>query len=132
MLIAYIVKLYLNEDTAIFDFKIRDLIRTNFDKMYQVWVQKVQNNFKFNPKNMNRLFKDLDTNHKEKKQQIVDYNKLVSEFFRMNDGQPPQEHEEYERFPSPLPIKHEQLPFEEEEITDNYRHNMRTVHNRVS
>ena len=29
----------------------------NFEKMYQVWVQKVQNNFKFNPKNMNKLFR---------------------------------------------------------------------------
>jgi len=57
ILIAYIVKIYLNEDTSSFDFKIRDIIRVNFDKMYQVWVQKVQNNFKFNPKNMNKLSK---------------------------------------------------------------------------
>lgn len=35
LLIAYIVKIYLNEDSTLYDFKIRDLIKTNFDKMYQ-------------------------------------------------------------------------------------------------
>ena len=54
--------------------------------MYQTWVQKVQNNFKFNPKNMNKLFKDFDNNKKIKKFQIVDYNKLIAEFFKTNDG----------------------------------------------
>lgn len=54
--------------------------------MYQAWVQKVQNNFKFNPKNMNRLFKEFDNNKKDKQIQVVDYNKLVSEFFKQNDG----------------------------------------------
>jgi hypothetical protein len=57
LLISYIVKIYLNEESQLYDFKIRDLVRSNFDKMYQEWVQKVQNNFKFSPKHMNRLFK---------------------------------------------------------------------------
>lgn len=57
LLIAYIVKIYLNEDSSLYDFKIRDLVKNNFDKMYQEWVQKVQNHFKFSPKNMNKLFK---------------------------------------------------------------------------
>ena len=35
LLIAYIVKIYLNEDSSLYDFKIRDLIKNNFDKMYQ-------------------------------------------------------------------------------------------------
>ena len=67
------------------DFKIRDLINVNFDKMYQTWVQKVQNNFKFNPKNMNKLFKDFDNKKKIKKSQILDYNRLIADFFK-NDG----------------------------------------------
>jgi hypothetical protein len=54
--------------------------------MYQIWVQKVQNNFKFNPKNMNKLFKDFDNNKKIKKVNIVDYNKLIADFFKTNDG----------------------------------------------
>lgn len=57
LLIAYIVKIYLNEENSLVDFKIRDITKGNFDKMYQNWVQKVQNHFKFNPKNMNRLFR---------------------------------------------------------------------------
>lgn len=57
LLIAYIVKIYLNEDSTLYDFKIRDLVRNNFEKMYQEWVQKVQNHFKFSPKHMNKLFK---------------------------------------------------------------------------
>ena len=35
LLIAYIVKIYLNEESSVFDFKIRDLVKGNFDKMYQ-------------------------------------------------------------------------------------------------
>ena len=57
LLIAYIVKIYLNEESALYDFKIRDLVKSNFDKMYQEWVIKVQNHFKFSPKHMNKLFK---------------------------------------------------------------------------
>ena len=38
--------------------------------MYQTWVQKVQNNFKFNPKNMNKLFKDFDNNKKIKNSKV--------------------------------------------------------------
>lgn len=56
LLIAYIVKIYLNEENSLIDFRIRDITKINFDRMYQNWVQKVQSHFKFNPKNMNRLF----------------------------------------------------------------------------
>ena len=55
--------------------------------MYQVWVQKVQNNFKFNPKNMNKLFRQMDNTKKERQQQIRDYNRLGSDFFRQNESQ---------------------------------------------
>jgi hypothetical protein len=86
LLISYIVKLYLNEDNLLFDYKIRDLLKTNFDKMYQVWVAKVQNHFKFSPKNMNLLFKELDKGKKIDLINIVDYNQLVSDFFKQ-DGE---------------------------------------------
>lgn len=85
LLIAYIVKIYLNEENSLVDFKIRDIIRNNFDRMYQTWVQKVQGHFKFNPKTMNRLFRELDTAHTDKRTTIIDYNKLVTDFFRQND-----------------------------------------------
>jgi hypothetical protein len=61
LLISYIVKIYLNEDSTLIDFKIRDIIKHNFDRMYQTWVGRVSTNFKFNPKSMNRIFKDFDT-----------------------------------------------------------------------
>ena len=38
LLIAYIVKLYLNEEMNIFENKMRKLITHNYDKMYQDWV----------------------------------------------------------------------------------------------
>lgn len=82
LLIAYIVKIYLNEDSSVADYKIREIVSKQFDKMYQAWVQKVQSHFKFNPKNMNRLFKEVDKTKKIKKSEIVDYNRLVQEFFR--------------------------------------------------
>jgi hypothetical protein len=85
LLIAYIVKIYLNEENSLVDFKIRDIIRGNFDRMYQTWVQKVQGHFKFNPKSMNKLFRELDNTKRERKFQIVDYNRLVSDFFRQNE-----------------------------------------------
>ncbi len=50
--------------------------------MYQEWVQKVQNHFKFSPKNMNRLFKELDKAKNSVKEDIVDYSQLVSELFK--------------------------------------------------
>ena len=59
LLIAFIVKIYLNEDNSLVDFRVREVVRSNFDKMYQTWVQKVQAHFKFNPKNMNRLFREF-------------------------------------------------------------------------
>jgi hypothetical protein len=55
--------------------------------MYQTWVQKVQSNFKFNPKNMNKLFKEIDQTKKDNKVEIVDYNQLVNDFFK-NTEQP--------------------------------------------
>lgn len=81
LLIAYIVKIYLNEDSSLYDFKIRDLVKSNFEKMYQEWVQKVQNHFKFSPKNMNKLFKELDKGKMKVDEKIVDYNSLVGELF---------------------------------------------------
>ena len=83
LLIAYIVKIYLNDDGSMYDYKIRDLIRKNFDNMYQEWVQKVQNNFKFSPKHMNKLFKELDKGKVPSKgDNIIDYNNLVAELFK--------------------------------------------------
>lgn len=81
LLIAYIVKIYLNEDSTLYDFKIRDLVRNNFEKMYQEWVQKVQNHFKFSPKHMNKLFKELDKGKNMIKEEITDYNQLVAKLF---------------------------------------------------
>jgi hypothetical protein len=116
LLIAYIVKIYLNEENSLVDFKIRDIIRNNFDRMYQTWVQKVQSHFKFNPKTMNRLFRELDTARTDKRSAIVDYNRLVTDFFRQNDTNP------FERNPSHSddpPQNHasgfEYLPIQEEQ-----------------
>lgn len=58
LLISYIVKMYLNEDIAIFEFKIREIVRRDFHKMYQTWVERVRSNIKFNPKNVNKIFKE--------------------------------------------------------------------------
>ena len=41
---------------SLIDFKIRDIITSNFDLMDQNWVHRVQNHFKFNNKNINPLF----------------------------------------------------------------------------
>lgn len=60
LLIAYVVKLYLNEDMSIFDGKIRKITVSNYDKMYQEWVERMKTHFKFSPKNMNKLFRELD------------------------------------------------------------------------
>ena len=35
LLIAYIVKIYLNEQSSLYDYKIRELAKSNFQKMYQ-------------------------------------------------------------------------------------------------
>ena len=67
-----------------YDFKIRDLAKNNFEKMYQEWVQKVQNHFKFSPKHMNKLFKQLDKGKSSVKEEIVDYNQLVAKLFEGN------------------------------------------------
>mgnify|MGYP000400960559 CR=1 FL=1 len=88
LLISYIVKMYLNDDMSLFDFKIRDIIRTNFEKMYQAWVSKVQTNnwFRFNPRNMNKIFKEYDVHPTEQNVEITDYNRLVAEYFRRSDS----------------------------------------------
>ncbi len=53
--------------------------------MYQTWVQRVSSNFKFNPKSMNRIFKDFDSKQLDQNHHVIDYNKLVNEFFKNND-----------------------------------------------
>ena len=93
LLISYIVKIYLNEDNSIIDFKIRDIIRGGFDRVYQAWVGKVSGNFKFNPKSINRIFKEYDTVKQEHNSQIIDYNKLVAEFFQQSDSNTYEERE---------------------------------------
>ena len=77
--------MYLNEDISLFDFKLREIIRNGFDKMYQTWVNRVSSNFRFNPKNMNKIFKEYDTHTCEDNTQIIDYNRLVTEYFRQSD-----------------------------------------------
>lgn len=118
LLIAYIVKIYLNEDTSLVDFKIRDIIRNNFDRMYQTWVQKVQSHFKFNPKSMNRLFRELDTSQSDRKSAIVDYNRLVTDFFRQNDTNIERNHSNSEE-PPHQPSGFEYVPMQEER--EDYR-----------
>lgn len=58
--------------------------------MYQEWVQKVQNHFKFSPKNMNKLFKELDEKKHSVKEEIIDYNQLVSDLFKNYPEDEPQ------------------------------------------
>ena len=84
LLIAYIVKLYLNEDLSIYDYKMREIIKTNYDKMYQDWIDKMKKNFQFSPKHMNKLFKDLQvikTKECDEDLDIVNYNQKVDELF---------------------------------------------------
>ena len=50
--------MYLNEDIGIFEFKIREIVRRDFHKMYQTWVERVRSSIKFNPKNVNKIFKE--------------------------------------------------------------------------
>jgi hypothetical protein len=120
LLIAYIVKIYLNEENSLVDFKIRDIIKNNFDRMYQTWVQKVQGHFKFNPKTMNRLFREFDTAPTDKRTAIVDYNRLVTDFFRQNDSNT-YEHNQSQEEEQPIPQTFRQpsgfdcLPIQEEQ-----------------
>jgi hypothetical protein len=114
LLIAYIVKIYLNEENSLVDFKIRDIIRNNFDRMYQTWVQKVQSHFKFNPKSMNRLFRDLDTTRTDRRSAIVDYNRLVTDFFRQNDTSLERHHSNSEEQPQHPLTGFDYLPIQEE------------------
>jgi hypothetical protein len=119
LLIAYIVKIYLNEENSLVDFKVRDIIRNNFDRMYQTWVQKVQGHFKFNPKTMNRLFREFDTTANDKRTAIVDYNRLVTDFFRQNDSNPYENNHSPEDDPPPQPLRQasgfDYLPIQEEQ-----------------
>lgn len=57
------------------------MTRNNFDKMYQLWVDKFKINFKFNPKNMNAIFKQMDEIKKVEKSKVINYNELVRNFF---------------------------------------------------
>lgn len=38
LLLSYIVKMYLNDDISLFEFKIKEIVRRDFHKMYQTWV----------------------------------------------------------------------------------------------
>ena len=84
LLIGYIVKLYLNEDIQIFDLKMREVMTKDYDKMYQEWVERMKKNFKFNPKNMNKLFKELDIIRAKKTVELdnLNYNNKVLELFQ--------------------------------------------------
>ena len=53
--------------------------------MYQVWVERVRSHIKFNPKNINKIFKECEVVEHDSREQIVDYNKLVQEYFKQND-----------------------------------------------
>ena len=67
-----------------YDYKMRDIIKTNYDKMYQEWVEKMKRHFQFSPKNMNKLFKDLQiikTKESDEDLDIVNYNQKVEELF---------------------------------------------------
>lgn len=83
LLIGYIVKMYLNEEITTYEQKMRDLITINYDRMYQEWVEKMKKNFKFLPKNMNKLFKELDIIRAKKTVELDDlnYNQKVEELF---------------------------------------------------
>ena len=110
LLIGYVVKLYLNEDIQIFDFKMRELITKDYDRMYQEWVEKMRKNFKFNPKNMNKLFKELDIIRSKKTVELDDlnYNNKVQELF-----------EKYvEENVKDYASRGERTPIEEEEIEE--------------
>ena len=43
-----------------FEYRIKDLMYKDYDKMYQEWVERMKKNFKFSPKNMNKLFREMD------------------------------------------------------------------------
>lgn len=38
----------------------------NYDQMYQEWVDKMKSSFKFSPKNMNKLFREMDISRTSK------------------------------------------------------------------
>ena len=68
----------------VFDHKMREIIKTNYDKMYQEWVEKMKKNFQFSPKNMNKLFKELQvirTKESDEDLDVVNYNQKVDELF---------------------------------------------------
>ncbi len=43
-----------------FEYRIKELMHKDYDKMYQEWVERMKKNFKFSPKNMNKLFREMD------------------------------------------------------------------------
>lgn len=53
--------------------------------MYQTWVERVRSNIKFNPKNVNKMFKEYSSEQHSNQEQIIDYNRLVAEYFKQND-----------------------------------------------
>lgn len=62
LLIGYIVKVYLNDpdETTMLEYRIREFMEANYDKMYQQWVERMKKNFKFSPKIVNKLFVQLE------------------------------------------------------------------------
>lgn len=70
LLIAYVVKLYLNEEINIFESRMRKIITVNYDRMYQDWVERMRKHFKFSPKNMNKLFRELDIVRVKKEEEL--------------------------------------------------------------
>lgn len=86
LLIGYVVKVYLNEtdETVCYEHRIREMM-INYDKMYQEWVEKMKKNFKFSPKNMNKLFREMDIIKTKKESELddVNYNNKVEELFKI-------------------------------------------------
>ena len=62
LLIGYVVKVYLNQtdETGCYEHRISEMMVKDYNKMYQEWVEKMKKNFKFSPKNMNKLFREMD------------------------------------------------------------------------
>lgn len=42
------------------EYRIREFMDVNYDKMYQEWVERMKKNFKFSPKIVNKLFVQLE------------------------------------------------------------------------
>lgn len=87
LLIGYVVKVYLNqaEQTSVYEYRIREIVTKDYDKMYQEWVQKMKKNFKFSPKYVNKIFKEMDVIKTKKQSQLndVNYNSKVQQLFKI-------------------------------------------------